>query len=112
MSDQLALFVEPAARRTDPATSRAAAESVARSHSGRLLRIQRIVAESDFWGCTADEVWHQVCVEDQGPKRPTRSTWHSAVSAAAKAGLIVPNGARRLSDNGVVMAVYTTERHQ
>lgn len=111
MSDQLAMFTEPTARRTDPETSVIAAEAVAWSHQGRLAKIATIVDAAGYWGMTADDIWLFVAAND--PKA-VRSTWHRAVSSAADEGLIVPRGEKhvRLSVNNSAMRIYITPNHQ
>ena len=109
MTAQLELFTEPAVRHDSPETSVIAAESVKPSHAGRLARIAEIVDMAGYHGMTADEV-HQWALREF-PKA-TRSTWHGAVSAAAKEGLIVPRGPKhvRLSVNDSPMTIYVTPR--
>jgi hypothetical protein len=68
-----------------------------------------MVDAAGYWGMTADEVHQQVLAEDG---RGVRSTWHGAVAAAAKEGLIVPRGYKhvRLSVNDSPMTIYVTPR--
>jgi hypothetical protein len=95
-------------RHDNPPASDVAAAKVKPSHQSRLQVIAAIVDAAGYYGATADEIWLQRVAVD--PKA-TRSTWHSAVSAAAKEGLIVPFGPKhvRMSVNNSPMTIYITE---
>lgn len=109
--DQLVLLSEPRARHDSPATSVVAAEKVKPSHAKRLALIEQIVDDSGARGCTADELWQRVCVDDPS-QLSRRSTWHGAVSRCAETGRIVHKGPKsvRLSVNNSIMRVYCTPR--
>jgi hypothetical protein len=95
MTAQLALFAGPRARVTDPATSQAAADTVARYDAARLDAVVAAVQASRT--ATADDVHAKL--------GGLRSTIHRAVSRAARRGLIVPCGVRA-SITGRSMTVY------
>jgi len=91
MSDQLLLFAEPAARRTDPDTSRDAAEAVEPEAARQECRIMERFAM--FGPMNDDELvarspqWH-------GP------TVKTARSRLSKRGFLVDSGERRPSVRG------------
>lgn len=102
-AEQLVLLSEPRVRHDDPGTSRDADEKVRASHAGRLEAIAQLVEASRDAGMTADEI-HALM------SRAMRSTIHGAVSACAKAGLIVPTTVTRPSISGTPMRVYVHPR--
>lgn len=80
---QLAFFADPAARRTDPATSHAAAETVRPGKTeAAILAVARIAGP-----LTDDELCHRL----PGLYGPTVKTARSRLS---KQGLLVPDGVR------------------
>lgn len=110
---QLTLIVEPRARHDDPDTSGAAAAKVGRgSMLERIRHIASIVDAAGEYGCTADECWQTLCVEDETYWRPRRSTAHKRFSDAAQAGLIVPLGRKhsRLSVLGSIQRIHCAPR--
>ena len=110
---QLDLLAEPRARHDDAATAKAAAASLRKNNRLHVERVAEIVDAAGPYGCIADEVWQQLCLEDNDYWYPRRSTVHGRVSNAAAAGLIVPKGPKwcRLSVLDHIQQVHVTPRH-
>ena len=110
--DQLNLLAEPRARAHDPQPSRDAAEKLKKNNRLHLGRVAEIVDAAGAYGCTADEVWQVLRLEDGEYWQNRRSTVHGRVSNAATGGLIVPSGYKhvRLSVLNEPQTIYVTPR--
>lgn len=86
MSNQLALFVEPATRRTDPDTSRDAARAVTQ-HAGALRN--RILEEFSLQDCLTDDELIERIPDVYWPTLKKRRSELTAL------GLLVPHGKRK-----------------
>lgn len=97
MTAQLALFVEPRARRTDPDTSRAAAQ--AQTGGVEAVILSTFAYAAHLWGrerggLTDDDLAGILAKDFYGP------TVKTARSRLSKRGLLIDSGARRKSARG------------
>jgi hypothetical protein len=94
MNPQLVFFAEPAARRTDPATSHAAAALVAAGVE------ERIVAAFAEYGALTDDELTEALPEFYPP------TVKTARSRLSKRGVLIPTGGTRMSFRNRAMTVW------